>query len=145
MSIVKLDHIGVAVRDIEKSKILYCDLLGFTEVIVDFNPPLPMYNRIVFLKKGDIRIQLSEIKESFGWVPMPEGRYVGTVHISLEADNIITEHQKFLDAGLKERFEPAFTGDPPIKGEDHYWISYVFGFDGELIELRGPHPDHPPK
>lgn len=131
---VKMEHIGIPVKSIEKSMVLYCDLLGF-KVLCDLPVDLPVFSRIVFLEKDYMRFELCEIKGD--WSPLPSGRVSGMMHLAVDTDDILSEHRRWIEAGMKEKVAPNFP-NIPIPGEEEWWMCYFFGPDGESIEIRGP-------
>ena len=132
---VLFEHVGVPVSSIEKSKKLYCGLMGF-QVFCEITPQLAVYSKIAFLEKNGVRIELMEMKGD-GWTPMLQGRIAGMVHFALKTDNLLKEHKKWKDAGYVEKILPNCP-NVAIPGEEDWWMCYFFGPDGESIELRGP-------
>ncbi len=77
----KLDHIGLAVTDLEASKAWYCDVLGF-EVIGHFHAgDTPAY----FLKSGDTVYEMYE-------EPIPEAVQGKIDHIAFVSNDIEADY-----------------------------------------------------
>ena len=131
----RLEHVGIPVRSIERSKALYCDLLGyrpFFEVTVD----LPHFARIVFLRKRSSRIELQEMRGD-QWAATPTGRVGGLLHVSFAVDDLDGEVQRWTAAGQRLSVPPHHPG-VMLPAEEHWRRAVFEGPDGELIELRGP-------
>ena len=87
MKVTKLDHIGIAVKNLEEALAFYRDTLGIspsgTEVIEDQKV------RIAFLPLGDTELELLESTSPDGPVAkFIEKRGEGIQHIALRVDNI---------------------------------------------------------
>ena len=87
MKILKVDHIGLAVKDLDESLKFYTEILGLkctgTEVVED------QMVRVGFLPIGDSEIELLESTSPDG----PVARFIekngeGIQHIALRVDNI---------------------------------------------------------
>ncbi len=87
MKVLKVDHIGIAVKDLEASLKFYTDVLGLncsdTEVVEEQKV------KVAFLPVGDSEIELLESTSEDG----PIARYIekngeGIQHIALGVDNI---------------------------------------------------------
>ena len=63
----KLDHIGLAVTDLEASKAWYCDVLGFEVIGHFYADGTPAY----FLKNGDTVYEMYEESASARFSPYP--------------------------------------------------------------------------
>ena len=84
----KLDHIGLAVTDLEASKKWYCDVLGF-EVIGHFHAgSTPVY----FLKNGDTVYEMFEAE-------LPEAVQGKINHISFVSQDVEADYAYCVEQG----------------------------------------------
>jgi methylmalonyl-CoA/ethylmalonyl-CoA epimerase len=126
----KIEHIGIAVNNLEDASILYEKLLGVSaykkeEVISESV-------NTAFFKTGTNKIELLEAthKES------PIAKFIaknggGIHHIAFEVEDIIFE----IDRLKKEGF--FVLSDFPKKGADNKWVVFIHpkSTNGVLIEL----------
>jgi lactoylglutathione lyase len=131
----RLEHIGIPVRDLERSKRFYCDLLGFRP-FYEMVPNVPYFSRFLFVEKDSLRIELQEMRGD-QWTPTPTGRVAGLIHLSFAVDNLDREVQRWSAAGLTLMVPPMHPG-LMISSEEHWRRAVFEGPDGEKIELRGP-------
>jgi methylmalonyl-CoA/ethylmalonyl-CoA epimerase len=83
----KMNHIGIAVKDLDAVLTFYRDALGLTVTHVDEVPEQGV--RIAFLPLGDTEIELVQPTDATGSVAaFLEKRGEGLHHICLEVDNI---------------------------------------------------------
>lgn len=99
MKVTKLDHIGIAVKNMEESLAFYRDTLGIsaggTEIIEDQKV------KVAFLPLGDTELELLESTSPDGPVAkFIEKRGEGIQHIALRVENI--------EEALKELKEKGF-------------------------------------
>ncbi len=135
MSVV-FEHVGVPVKNLERAKRFYCDLLGFQELICVETKDSPIYSRIAFLTNETVRIELLEAKGDV-WSDAPSGRMRGVMHFAVDTDDIDREFQRWLDAGYEVKIPITFP-NVPVPGEEDWWMCYFYGPDGESVEIRGP-------
>ena len=130
----RLDHVGIPVRDLERSKKFYCELLGFEEYCsVDMD--LPIMSGVVFLKRDDLMIEF-HVTRGDVWGEKPAGRQWGIIHLAFLVDDIEKEFDRFRAAGYVNTTPLGYSSE--IKGTEEYRrYVYFAGPDGELIELRG--------
>ena len=97
MKVTKLDHIGIAVKDMEKALAFYRDTLGITSTGTETIEEQKV--RVAFLPLGDTELELLESTAPDGPVAkFIEKRGEGIQHIALRVENI----EEALDA-LKEK------------------------------------------
>jgi methylmalonyl-CoA/ethylmalonyl-CoA epimerase len=87
MKILKVDHIGVAINDIEKAKELYCGILGLTHAGDEIVQEQKV--KTAFFPVGDTEIELLQSTSPDG----PIAKYIelrgeGIQHIALRVENI---------------------------------------------------------
>jgi methylmalonyl-CoA epimerase len=100
MKVVKLDHIGIAVKNMEETLAFYRDTLGIasvgTEVIEDQKV------KVAFLPVGDTELELLESTSPEGPVAkFIEKRGEGIQHVALRVDNIEKALQELKDKGVQ--------------------------------------------
>lgn len=126
----QIDHIGIAVNDIESSKRVYEKLLGvkvFKEEEVESEKVL-----VSFLKCGDSKIELLSATSSESTIAKHiEKRGEGIHHIAFEVVNIYSEIKRLKEEGFE------FIDENPKKGADNKLVVFVFpkSTGGVLIEI----------
>ncbi len=126
----KLDHIGIAVKDLEEGKKKYAQILRspcYKEEEVESEGVIT-----AFFQAGDTKIELlGATREDSPIARFLEKRGPGIHHIALEVEDIQAEIQRLGDLGY------AFIQTSPKKGADNKWICFLHpkSTDGCLIEL----------
>jgi len=127
---MKLEHIGIAVKNLEKANLCYEKLLGI--------PPYKFEGiasegvNTSFFLAGDSKIELLEATHSLS----PIARFIdkkgeGIHHIALEVDDIFTEIQRLKNEGFE------FINEEPKHGADNKLVCFLYPklAHGVLIEL----------
>jgi len=128
--IEKIEHLGIAVHDLEQSKEVFDKLLNsaaYKEEYVDSEGV-----RTVFYKLGESKVELLEAtNESSAIAKYLEKRREGIHHIALAVTGIEAE----IDRLKKEGFE--FISDVPKAGADGKKIVFIHprSANGMLVEL----------
>ncbi len=100
MKVLKVDHIGIAVKNLDETLKFYTDILGLecqgTEVVEEQKV------RVAFLPIGDTEVELLESTSEDG----PIARFIekngeGVQHIAFKVDNIEEAIQHMLDKGMQ--------------------------------------------
>ena len=100
MKTLKVDHIGIAVKDLEETLKFYQDALGLecegTEVVEDQKV------KVAFLPVGDTEVELLESTEEDG----PIAKYIakkgeGMQHIAFRVDNIEEAIEEMKNKGVR--------------------------------------------
>lgn len=126
----KMDHIGIAVKNLKVSNILFAKLLGEphykTEKVEEHGV------NTSFFKVGDTKIELLEGLE----VDSPLIKFInkkgeGIHHIAFNVDDIEFEIKRLKENGFK------VLGDAPSKGADNKLVVFLHpkSANGVLIEL----------
>lgn len=129
---LKIEHIGIAVKDLEKSNALFTALLGSPNYKTETVESEKVSTS--FFKTGDSKIELLQAQNPDSAIAkFIEKRGEGIHHIAFEVENIKTEIDRLLAAG----FLPTGKNTEPFKGADN---KLVFFFhpkttNGVLIEL----------
>ena len=122
-------HVALRVRDIEKSKKFYKEVLGFNEVIKFPHPWEKEIKEVVMLDSGD-----GNYLELFSNAPedtIPNGAFF---HVAFRADDVHGLYERVKAAGTPVAMEPK---DILLAGEVPTTVRAVFfkGPDGEEIEF----------
>ena len=146
MKITSIIHVGVTVKNLEKSTLFYRDILGFRQI--------PQANTHVFsdeqVGKGvgvpgaAIRSILFEVVEgqilelleyvappSSVEKPLPQNT-LGAMHISFKVDNIQEWFEKLSVKGINFFYNPMLISEGAMKG---IWWAYFTDPDGIVLEL----------
>ncbi|WP_199726761.1 MULTISPECIES: methylmalonyl-CoA epimerase [unclassified Aquimarina] len=126
----KIEHIGIAVKDIDKSNSLYEQLLGvapYKQEIVESESVITS-----FFKVGENKIELVASTKEDG----PIGKFIskkgeGIHHIAFDVDDI----EKELERLEKEGFQ--LINKTPKKGADNKLVAFIHPktTNGVLVEL----------
>ena len=128
--IKKIEHLGIAVKDLNKSNELFKKLLGeqsYKTEAVDSEPVTTS-----FFKVGDQKIELLEASEPSSTIArFIERRGEGMHHLAFHVESIDEEVERL----EKEGFE--FVSKTPTKGADNKMIVFLHPktTNGVLIEL----------
>lgn len=124
-----LEHVGIGVRDLEKSVAFYRDMLGFEVAMErDLNVPASRIKKLVFMRRGDDMIELLSMPEGNKGVESYET--TGVSHICFTVQGIKEEIEKWTRLGIPQSIPPTPTADGGLR-------TAFRGPDGEHIELRG--------
>lgn len=127
---LKIEHLGIAVKNLEQSNALFEKLFG--------QPPYKLEKvasegvSTSFFKMGESKIELLEATSSDSAIArFIEKRGEGVHHIAFEVADIRSEMQRLRQLGFK------LLSDEPKRGADNKWICFVHPKDtnGVLIEL----------
>lgn len=128
--IKKIEHIGIAVKNVEQANEVYTKLLG--------NKPYKqeeVASEMVitsFFKTGDSKIELLESKsEESAIAKFIEKRGEGLHHVAFEVDDILAEMENLKKLGF------TLLSDKPKCGADNKLICFVHpkSANGVLVEL----------
>ena len=126
----KIEHIGIAVKDIEAANQLYKSLLGiehYKEEQVEIEGVSTS-----FFKVGDTKIELLKALNSESPIAkFIENRGEGLHHIAFEVEDIRKEMARLRELGF------TFTKDSPSEGADNKLVCFVHpkSANGVLVEL----------
>jgi len=129
--IKKLDHIGIAVRDIESALALYRDTLGL-KVAHQEDVPTEL-SRVTFVPVGETRLELLEAtSEDSPLTKFLANRGEGIHHICFEVDDIEATIEALKRAGFQ------LSGDAPRPGAHDTKVAFLHPKSafGVLIELN---------
>jgi methylmalonyl-CoA epimerase len=87
MKVIKIDHIGIAVKDLNAAKRFYEEILGME--VSEIEEVKEQKVRVAFLPTGDSEIELLESTEVDGPIAkFIEARGEGLQHIALRVENV---------------------------------------------------------
>ena len=130
MKVKKIDHIGIAVKNLDETMKFYADALGLktisTEVVEDQKV------RIAFIPVGDSEVELIESTSPDGPVAkFIESRGEGLQHIAFRVENIEEALQELKNKGIR------LIDEKPRKGAGGAMIAFVHpkATNGVLVEI----------
>lgn len=128
--IEKIDHIGIAVKDLEKSFEKFKDIFNVNdyhqEIVEEQNV------QIISFLIGDVRIELTApTNENSPIYKFLEKRGEGIHHIAFKVDKIINELEKLKNLGIN------LINETPVDGAHNMKIAFLHpkSTNGVLIEL----------
>ena len=128
--IKKIEHLGIAVKDLNKSNELFKKLLGEQSYKTEAVDSASVTTS--FFKVGDQKIELLEASEPNSTIArFIERRGEGMHHLAFHVENIDEEIERL----EKEGFE--FVSKTPIKGADNKMVVFLHPktTNGVLVEL----------
>tara|TARA_Y100000385_G_scaffold213867_1_gene222297 strand:- start:62 stop:475 length:414 start_codon:yes stop_codon:yes gene_type:complete len=126
----KVEHLGIAVKDIDSSNRLFAKLLGKQHYKLESVESESVITS--FFKVGEQKIELLQSTDDSGPITkFLEKRKEGVHHLALQVDSIVKEVKRL----KKEGFE--FISEIPKKGADNKLIVFLHPktTNGVLIEL----------
>jgi len=126
----KIEHLGIAVKDLEKSNALFAQLFGTphykTEEVASEGV------KTSFFKTGPNKIELLEATNADSPIAkFIEKKGEGIHHIAFEVDDIRAEIARLKDEGF------TVLNEEPKMGADNKWVAFLHPktTNGVLIEL----------
>ena len=126
----KIEHIGIAVKDIEKANAIYTSLLGYSSYKTEAVESEGVITS--FFKCGDSKIELLEAtKEDSPIAKFIEKRGEGIHHIAFGVTDIKKEVKRLINEGF------VVLNEEPKRGADNKWVVFLHpkSTNGVLIEL----------
>lgn len=126
----KLEHIGIAVNNLEESNRLFAKLLGVSHYKIEEVASEGV--RTSFFMIGDVKIELLEAtKPDSPIAKFIEKKGEGVHHLAFSTDNIVDEMQTKKQSGFQ------LLSDAPKPGADNKSIAFLHPktTNGVLIEL----------
>jgi methylmalonyl-CoA epimerase len=116
--ISKIDHIGIAVRNIEDSLPLYRDLLGLENIRIEKVPEQKV--RVAMIQVGEVKIELVEaLGPESPIVKFIEKKGEGIHHIAFATDDIRGELERAKSAGIQ------LINETPTRRGDEYEVAFL--------------------
>lgn len=128
--ISKIDHIGIAVSNIDKAKILYEEIFGLEVSGIEVVEEQKV--KVAFIPTGNSKIELLESTDSEGPIAkFIEKRGEGIQHIALRVNNITKVLEELKSKGIR------IIDEKPRYGAGGAKIAFLHPKDtnGVLIEL----------
>ncbi len=128
--IKKIEHIGIAVKNIEQANELYTKLLGFGAYKSE-----KVESEMVttsFFKTGDSKVELLEAQSPDSAISkFIDKKGEGLHHIAFEVDDIVAEMENLRNLGF------TLLSDTPKRGADNKLICFIHpkSANGVLVEL----------
>lgn len=127
---MKIDHLGIAVRDLKSANGLFAKLLGEPHYKIEEVASEKVATS--FFRAGDSKIELLEANNPDSAIAkFLEKRGEGLHHVAFEVDDIFKEMERL----KKEGFEP--TRSEPFRGADNKLVLFFHPktTGGVLVEL----------
>lgn len=129
----KIDHIGIAVKNLGESLKLYTDILGLKVTEIEVLPDQKIRTAIITI--GESKVELIESTASDGTITkFVEKRGEGLHHVALEVDNLEEALRK-----MKESHVPLID-EKPRRGVQNTRIAFIHPqatiFLLELVEKK---------
>ena len=126
----KIEHIGIAVRDLEKSNALFTALLGYPpykeeEVVSE-------QVKTSFFQTGEAKVELLEATgEQSAIARFLEKKGEGIHHVAFEVEDIRAEMERLSSAGFR------LLNTEPKRGADNKLVCFIHpkSANGVLVEL----------
>jgi len=136
----KFLHVGISVKDLDKTVLFFRDVMGMEEEYRTINEGDRIsrvvgvdnaYMDVCVLRKGSVRLELLEYKNEqaksiTSYKPQDEP---GLVHIAFLVDDVDMEYERLKSLGY-EGYAP-----PMVARENGPKITYIKGPDNVIIEL----------
>lgn len=133
MALLHIEHIGIAVRDLDEATHRYQQLLGVAPYRREEVPSEGV--KTVFFKVGENKIELlGAFNELSPVAQFLSKKGEGIHHIAYRTDDIRKEMQRMKEEGFK------VLSDEPKEGAEGMWVCFVHPKDahGVLTELCQP-------
>lgn len=127
---IRLEHIGIAVRDLDSANALYEKLLGvapYKQEAVDSEHVMTSFFRI-----GESKVELLEATAPESAIARHiEKRGEGIHHIAFEVENIVAEMERLRASGF------TLLNEAPKRGADNKWVCFLHpkSTNSVLVEL----------
>lgn len=126
----KIEHLGIAVKDLDASNVLFEKLLG----VAPYKQEEVVSEGVLtsFFKNGPNKIELLAATEPNGPISkFLEKKGEGIHHIAFEVDDIVLEMARLQQEGF------VLLHQKPKKGADNKWVAFVHpkSSNGVLVEL----------
>jgi catechol 2,3-dioxygenase-like lactoylglutathione lyase family enzyme len=138
---VLVRHIGIVVRDLDRSLAFYRDLLGL-EIVRQMDEGGPFLDAILGMNGAKVRtvklaapgdgvqIELLAFSEPAPWVgDAPNLTRVGPTHVAFTVEDLDGLHQRLAAAGMR------FTTEPQTSPDGRAKVTFCHDPDGTALEL----------
>ena len=137
--ILRVDHVALSVKDIDRAIAFYRDVIGMEKVfdreydetmarLIDFDGTRV---RIVHMKLADMVVELFDYHYPEGREPPPDRRQsdYGLTHIGFIVEDFWSTYQHLVDHGVR------FLSDP-VEVRPGVNVAYFYGAEYEVCEIR---------
>lgn len=127
MRVHELGHLVLYVRDLDRSRRFYRDVLGWNEITMEGSP---LRAPVAAFTSGRTHHELLLIEVGEGAAPIPRGRRIGMYHFGLKVGTT--------DDELRDAVRALQEHDVPITGASDHTVThsvYIQDPDGNEIEL----------
>lgn len=127
---MKLEHIGIAVKNLDESNALFEKLLGKAPYKIE--EVASEFVNTSFFKTGKSKVELLEpTSEESAIAKYLEKRGEGIHHIAFEVKNIEKEMKRLREEGF------SLLNEKPKRGADNKWVCFIHpkSANGVLVEL----------
>lgn len=126
---MRVHHIAISVKDLEKSAKFYNENFGFEE-IKRFTKP-DWDGSAIFLKLGDLQLEIFQFQDHIEKKDdLSNLKVIGLKHIAIQVENVNEKFKELKNGGVDI--------DEPIKGTTCAWFCFLRDPDGIPIELYEP-------
>ncbi|MCA9356204.1 VOC family protein [Candidatus Nomurabacteria bacterium] len=123
---MKIHHIAISVKDLEKSVFFYKENFGFKE-IDRFTKP-GWTGEAVVLLLGDVRLEIFCFKDYIdNKNEVGNLKTIGINHFGIEVDSVLDKYKEFKNKGIDI--------DEPVEGKTCAYFCFLRDTDGISIEL----------
>lgn len=125
MKLQTVHHVAILVKDYEKSRHFYVDLLGFAVIRENYRPEKDDYK--LDLAVGDLELEIFSAPNAPARVTGPEA--LGLRHLAFRVDNVAAAVEELTALGIEAE---------PIRIDPYSGGAFTFFFDpdGLPLELR---------
>ncbi|WP_031426980.1 methylmalonyl-CoA epimerase [Flavimarina sp. Hel_I_48] len=126
----RIDHIGIAVKDLKKANLFYKKLLGTAHYKIEFVES--EHVNTSFFKMGENKIELLEATSDDSPIAKFIAKYgEGMHHVAYAVDDIKGELKRLKEEGFD------LINETPKRGADNKWVAFVHpkSAGGILMEL----------
>ena len=123
MKLNAVHHVAILVKDYEKSRHFYVDLLGFRVIRENFRPEKNDYK--LDLAGGDLELELFSAPNAPARVTGPEA--LGLRHLAFRVENVAETVQELAALGIKTE---------PVRIDPYSGGAFTFFFDPDGLPLE---------
>ncbi|MFT4303975.1 MAG: VOC family protein [Candidatus Woesearchaeota archaeon] len=123
---MKIHHIAISVRDLEKSAFFYKNIFGFQEINRFTKPGWD--GSAIILELNHLQLEIFQFQNSTDKKDnLSNLKVIGLKHIGIEVDNVRQKYKELQNKGIDI--------DEPKKGTTCAWYCFLRDPDGIPIEL----------
>ena len=126
----KIEHLGIAVKDLEASNVLFEKLFGVSHYKIE--EVASEHVKTSFFKMGESKVELLEATDPDSPIAkFIEKRGEGIHHIAFDVEDIHKETERLKNEGF------TVLNETPKKGADNKWVVFLHpkSTNGVLVEL----------